>query len=77
MAGAIPIIVKPAEGEMIRSLNDVRLSRLLTVLDELGWDCAREVLVTLADDQEDDNNNKRSREIDDDDTCGTTASVGR
>jgi hypothetical protein len=76
MAGAIPIIVKPAEGEMLRSLNDVRLSRLLTVLDEMGWGCAREVLVTLADDQEADNN-KRSREIDDDDTCGTTASVGR
>jgi hypothetical protein len=70
MAGAIPITVKPAEGEMIRSLNDVRLSRLLTVLDELGWDCARIALVALADDQEDDNN-KRSREIDDDDTCAS------
>lgn len=70
MAGAIPITVKPAEGEMIRSLNDVRLSRLLTVLDELGWDCARIALVALADDQEADNN-KRSREIDDDDTCAS------
>lgn len=64
MAGAIPITLRPAEGEMLRSLNDVRLSRLLTVLDELGWGCAREVLVMLADDQQHDNN-KRSREIDD------------
>jgi hypothetical protein len=67
MAGAIPITVRPAEGEMLRSLNDVRLSRLLTVLDELGWGCAREVLVMLADDQQHENN-KRSREIDDDGT---------
>jgi hypothetical protein len=70
MAGAIPIIVKPAEGEMIRSLNDVRLSRFLTLLDELGWDCARVALVALADDQNFDNN-KRFREIDDDDTCAS------
>jgi hypothetical protein len=76
VAGAIPITVKPAEGEMLRSLNDVRLSQLLTVLDELGWDCARVALVALADEQQHENN-KRSREIDDDDTCGTTASVGR
>jgi hypothetical protein len=67
MAGAIPITLRPAEGEMLRSLNDVRLSRLLTVLDELGWGCAREVLVMLADDQQHENN-KRSREIDDDGT---------
>ena len=76
MAGAIPITVKPAEGEMLRSLNDVRLSQLLTVLDELGWAAARDFLTMLADDQQHENN-KRSREIDDDDTCGTTASVGR
>lgn len=67
MAGAIPITVKPAEGEMIRSLNDVRLSQLLTLLDEMGWDYARVALVALADDQQHENN-KRSREIDDDGT---------
>lgn len=62
MAGAIPITLRPAEGEMLRSLNDVRLSAFLTTLDELGWGCAREVLVALADDQVADNN-KRSRDI--------------
>jgi hypothetical protein len=77
MAGAIPIIVKPAEGEMLRSLNDVRLSQLLTLVDEVGWGYARVALVALADDQNFDNNNKRSREIDDDDTCAPAGSVAR
>jgi len=75
VAGAIPITVKPAEGEMLRSLNDVRLSQLLTLVDELGWGCARAALVALADDQEADN--KRPREIDDDDTCASAGSVER
>lgn len=75
MAGAIPITVKPAEGEMIRSLNDVRLSRLLTLVDEVGWDYAREILVAFAADQEADNN-KRSREIDNG-TCASAQSVER
>lgn len=75
MAGAIPITLRPAEGEMLRSLNDVRLSTLLTLVDELGWGCARVALVALADDQQHENN-KRSREIGDEWTCGTTASVG-
>jgi hypothetical protein len=76
VAGAIPITVKPAEGEMLRSLNDVRLSQLLTVLDELGWAAARDFLTMLADDQQHENN-KRSREIDDDGTCASAQSVER
>lgn len=84
MAGAIPITLRPAEGEMLRSLNDVRLSAFLAVLDELGWVPAREVLALLADDQLAANevsrwheNNKRPREIDDDDTCASAESVER
>jgi hypothetical protein len=55
MAGAIPISLRPAEGEMVRSLNDVRLSLFLTVLDELDWCAARSLLPTLADLQQADN----------------------
>lgn len=76
MAGAIPITLRPAEGEMLRSLNDVRLSAFLTVLDELGWVDARALLALLADDQQAENN-KRPREIDDDDTCASAESVER
>jgi hypothetical protein len=49
MAGAIPISLRPAEGEMLRGLNDVRLSLFLTVLDELDWCAARALLPTLAE----------------------------
>jgi hypothetical protein len=52
VAGAIPLALRRSEGDMIRSLNDRRLCRFLTILDELGWIAARELLPTLADRQQ-------------------------
>lgn len=52
MAGAIPITLRPAEGEMIRQLDDVALALFLTELDEWGWTAARDLLPGLADEQQ-------------------------
>jgi hypothetical protein len=52
MAGAIPITLRPAEGDMLRRLDDVGLALFLTVLDEMGWMPAREVLAGLIDHQQ-------------------------
>lgn len=52
MAGAIPITLRPAEGAMVRSLDDRRLARFLAELDEHGWSAARELLPRLADQQQ-------------------------
>jgi len=60
MAGAIPISLRPAEGEMLRSLNDARLSVLLRTLDELDWVAARSLLPALAALQAEENNQRRA-----------------
>jgi hypothetical protein len=49
MAGAIPIAPRASECEMIRSLNDARISVFLRTLDELDWCAARSLLPTLAE----------------------------
>lgn len=55
MAGAIPIQLKDAETEMIRSLSGARLSLFMECLDELGWVAARELLPLLAELQQNEN----------------------
>jgi hypothetical protein len=52
MAGAIPISLTDAEVATIRSLAGPRLAAFLAVLDELGWQAAREALPALAERQQ-------------------------